>query len=109
MNTTSSFMKAPSVMWKVVLGLMLAGQFMAAQGQPLITSQPTNQTILLGANATFSVTVSDGSPVTYLWQFNGSNVLNQIVTIAGTGNNTYSGDNGPATSAAFKWPAGRLR
>ena len=29
-----------------------------------------------------------------------------ITTIAGTGTGTYSGDNGPATSAALNYPAG---
>jgi len=29
-----------------------------------------------------------------------------ITTIAGTGSITFSGDNGPATSAALKYPAG---
>ena len=28
-----------------------------------------------------------------------------ITTIAGTGTTTYSGDNGPATSATLKYPA----
>ena len=29
-----------------------------------------------------------------------------ITTIAGTGTGSYSGDNGPATSATLKYPAG---
>ena len=29
-----------------------------------------------------------------------------ITTIAGTGTNSYSGDNGPATSATLYWPSG---
>ncbi|MGP8218816.1 MAG: immunoglobulin domain-containing protein [Limisphaerales bacterium] len=44
---------------------------------PLIAQQPTNQTVLQGSNAIFSVNVSSGSttPLSYLWYFNGTNLL----------------------------------
>ena len=35
---------------------------------PVITVQPTNQTVLLGAKATFSVTATGNLPLTYQWQ-----------------------------------------
>lgn len=91
---------------KILSGLLLAAWSLTAQAQPVISSQPTNQTVLLGSSATFSVNVSTPGPTTYLWQFNGSNVPNQIITVAGNGSNSYSGDNGPATSAALNTPSG---
>ncbi len=39
-----------------------------------ISAQPSNQSATLGGNATFSVTVSGGAPITYQWQFNGNNI-----------------------------------
>jgi sugar lactone lactonase YvrE len=106
MNATSTMMKTESAGRKVLLCLPLAVWLVAAQAQPSITSQPTNQTVQAGSNAAFSVTVSDAGPVTYLWQFNGSNVLNQLITIAGKNTNSYSGDNGPATNATLNGPRG---
>ena len=43
---------------------------------PTITTQPTNQTVVLGGNATFSVAASGTAPVSYQWQFGGTNILN---------------------------------
>jgi hypothetical protein len=40
---------------------------------PLITSQPVNQTVCNGGNATFSVTAT-GSGLTYQWRRNGTNI-----------------------------------
>jgi hypothetical protein len=40
---------------------------------PAITQQPQDRTVPAGSNATFSVTVS-GTPVSYQWCFNGTNI-----------------------------------
>lgn len=50
---------------------------------PAITAQPQNQTVALGQTATFSVTASSGSPVTYQWSRNG-------VAIAGATGASYT-------------------
>lgn len=56
---------------------------------PFITSQPTNQTVSVGDVATFTVTAGGTSPLTYQWQFNGTNisgataatlVINNVIT-----------------------------
>ena len=47
------------------------------QGLAFVT-QPVSQAVRPGSNATFSVTVSSASPVTYQWQFNGVNIENAI-------------------------------
>jgi len=42
---------------------------------PSITSQPTNQTVTQGDNATFTVTAAGTAPLSYQWYFNGTTVL----------------------------------
>src|SRR5437660_7841183 len=44
-----------------------------AQG-PVITQQPQNQTVNVGGSATFMVSVSSGTSVSYQWRFNGGNI-----------------------------------
>ncbi len=39
---------------------------------PVITTQPQNQTVPLGASASFSVVAIGASPISYQWRFNGS-------------------------------------
>lgn len=41
---------------------------------PVITSQPTNVTVAIGAATTFSVVAAGTGPFTYLWQFGGTNI-----------------------------------
>src|ERR1041385_168626 len=45
---------------------------LATNSPPVITGQPANQTVALGANASFSVTASGSAPLSYRWQFNGA-------------------------------------
>jgi hypothetical protein len=58
---------------------------------PSITTQPTNQTVCSGANATFTV-VASGTP-TYQWKLNGTNITgatNASYTVAASGTTTGS-------------------
>ncbi len=69
--------------------------------------EPTNQTVMAGGTATFSVAVSGLGPFTYQWQLNGTNLPNGIITtVAGNGGWVYSGDGGAATNASLHWPSG---
>ncbi len=43
---------------------------------PVITTQPTNRMVAATSNATFSVTVSSLSALSYQWQQNGTNLIN---------------------------------
>ena len=43
-------------------------------GAPSITAQPANQTVSVGQSASFSVTATGASPLSYQWQKNGSNI-----------------------------------
>ena len=39
---------------------------------PVITSQPTNQTVVADSNVTFTVTATGFAPLAYQWYFNGN-------------------------------------
>jgi sugar lactone lactonase YvrE len=94
-------------------GVGQSRQFSLTIGLPIITAEPTNQTVMAGGTATFSVTVSATCPstyntnqFTYQWQLNGTNLLNGIITtVAGNGINGYSGDYGRATNASLSLSA----
>jgi sugar lactone lactonase YvrE len=73
--------------------------------QPIVISQPTNQVVLSGSNVTFSIVVSGAGPFTYQWQFNGTNLPNNILTTVAGGGSTL-GNNGPATNASLYYPQG---
>ena len=80
--------------------------FYALEG-PAITAQPTNQTVLVGGTAIFSVAVSGTGPFTFQWQFNGTNLANGIITtVAGNGYAGYSGDSVQATNTSLNCPDG---
>ncbi|MDF7806560.1 chondroitinase-B domain-containing protein [Pontiellaceae bacterium B12219] len=44
---------------------------------PTITTQPTNDTVLTGANATFTVDASGTAPISYQWYFDTSTLLSE--------------------------------
>ena len=63
-----------------------SGQYYIPSSVPVITQQPTNQVVMVGGAATFSVAVSGTGPFTYQWQFNGTNLPSGIITtVAGNG------------------------
>ena len=81
----------------------------AAEAQPIIYQQPTNQTVFVGGSTTFNVAVRGVGPFTYQWRLNGTNLganLETITTVAGNGNFGYSGDGGRATKAELFEPIG---
>ena len=89
-----------------MLALTLFGTVLQGLAQPVITSQPTNQTVIQGGLGTFGVTVSGIGPFTYQWRLNGTNIPNIITTVAGNGVFGYNGDGIIATNAAIRGPRG---
>src|SRR5206468_1310107 len=52
---------------------------------PFIITQPANRTVVVGSNATFSVTAGGTPPLAYQWNFNGTNIAgatNASLTLA---------------------------
>ena len=80
-----------------LLGGALASTSQAAEGPPVITSQPANTTVLQGAPATFSVTADGTVPFTYQWRRDGGDIAGANgssytiqVTTANDNNAVYS-------------------
>jgi len=72
---------------------------------PVITSQSSNQMVLIGSNVLFCTEVAGSGPFTYQWQLNGNNLPNNLITtVAGKSGAGYSGDGGAATNANLYSP-----
>src|SRR5208282_2846280 len=65
---------------------------------PVITQQPTSQTVSVGLTATFAVSATGTSPLTYQWQKNGTSVSGAI-SATYTTPATTSADNGATFQA----------
>jgi len=46
-----------------------------SDGKPNLLTQPQAQTIIAGTNVTFSLSATSIAPLTYQWQFNGTNLI----------------------------------
>jgi hypothetical protein len=69
------------------------GKCPPAPTPPVITTQPTSQTVTVGGTASFSVVAGGSSPLSYQWNFNTTNIVgatNAILTL----NNVQLGDAG---------------
>jgi trimeric autotransporter adhesin len=74
---------------------------------PSVVFQPVSQTNLVGTAVNYSVTASGTGPLSYQWQFNGTNFPRDfIVTVAGDTSAGYTGDGGPAYTAPLDTPVG---
>lgn len=68
----------------------------ANAGIPIIDTEPQSQTVTAGSNASFSVTASSSTPLSYQWQRNGSDV-------AGATSATYSLTPAEESDSASVW------
>ena len=96
----------------LVAAMMSVWGAVSLLAQPVITQQPTNQTVVNGDNVVLTVQVSGAGPFTYQWQCNGTNLPNNIITtIAGNGARRLSGDGGDggaATNGSLNLPNSAL-
>jgi hypothetical protein len=74
---------------------------------PAITQQPTNQTVSAGLTATFSVSATGTSPLSYQWQKNGTSVSGATFATYTTPATT-SGDNGATFQVIVSNSAGSI-
>ena len=70
------------------------------QDPPMITSQPSAQTVAAGSTATFSVSASGASPLSFQWSRNGSSISG-ATSAAYTTPPTVSGDDGEMFAVAI--------
>ncbi|MDB6123148.1 MAG: Immunoglobulin I-set domain protein [Pedosphaera sp.] len=61
--------------YAIIAGMQIAQVNAPIPVAPTITSQPVDKTIGVGANVSFSVGVTGTSPLSFQWQYNGSNIL----------------------------------
>jgi uncharacterized delta-60 repeat protein len=70
-----SFFNLGRILLAATLGLLCSSLVVrAADGVPVITSQPTNQTVAISDTAMFTVVADGTSPLSYQWNFNGTNL-----------------------------------
>lgn len=74
---------------------------------PTISSQPTNQTVVAGQTATFSVTASGVGPLTYQWKKSGT-AISGATSASYTTAATTSADNGASFTVAVSNSAGSV-
>ncbi|MBU6402748.1 MAG: hypothetical protein KGS61_20705, partial [Verrucomicrobia bacterium] len=73
----------------------------------MITSQPTNLTVLAGGTANLTVIVSGAGALTYQWQLDGTNLPNGVIATVAGGGTPGAGDDGvAATNVSLANPAG---
>ena len=80
--------------------------FTAADGDPVITTQPVNQTANVGATATFTISAGGFTTLSYQWKFNGSNVGSNSSTYART--NCQLSDSGGSVTCVVTDTAGNV-
>jgi uncharacterized repeat protein (TIGR03803 family) len=78
--TISNVTPANDAMYSVTVSnnlgtaVSMAASLAVVVSAPVITAQPTNQTISPGSTATFAVAAVGSVPLTYQWQLNGANL-----------------------------------
>jgi hypothetical protein len=86
------------------LGILLAQTCPATS---LVLTGFTNQTVTYGSPASLRVSVAGSTPLTYQWQFNGTNLSkNVFATVAGNGSAGFAADGSNAITASLSGPTG---
>ena len=71
------------------------------QAPPVITLQPTNQTVLAGSSPTFSVTAAGSGTFEYLWYFAGTNLVQSGRSSSLTLPNVFTNNAGSYTAVVI--------
>jgi hypothetical protein len=80
--------------YAVISGMQIVPTGSAGTQAPFISSQPQNQSVTAGNNATFTVTASGTAPLGYQWLFNGTDLAgatNPSLTLTGVTTNQAGG------------------
>ena len=93
-NVTSTNVGSYSVVLSNAAGVLASSNALLTivPSAPVIVLQPTNQTVLPGAAASFSVATVGNTPYLYRWQFNGTNLSNSPI-YSGVTSNTLTVNN----------------
>jgi uncharacterized repeat protein (TIGR03803 family) len=93
-SVTSSNVGAYSVILSNAAGVLASSNafLTIVPSAPVIVLQPTNQTVLPGASASFSVAAVGNTPYLYHWQANGTNLTNGV-NFSGVTNSTLTVSN----------------
>jgi len=59
---------------------------LAGDGTPSLTVQPANQTVPAGANVVYAAMAAGSQPMSYQWQFNGTNIPGATTTVLSLAN-----------------------
>lgn len=99
-GVTATNVGSYSVMVSNAAGMMVSSNALLTitPSAPVIVQQPTNQTVLPGAPAAFSVAVVGNTPYTFQWQFNGTKLLNGV-NISGAATSSLAISNATPASA----------
>ena len=73
-NAAEAYTTGDGDIYHGTLAQLQASPLVIGGSPPAITSQPASQTVLAGANVTFSVGVSGATPFSYQWRYNGGNI-----------------------------------
>jgi len=75
---------------------------------PTISVQPTNQSVLTGATATFSVTAAGTAPLSYQWKKGGTAITTNATSASYTTPATVIGDNGSSFTVTVTNSTGNI-
>src|SRR5438093_778342 len=87
----------PQILLTAAVLLLQAATTMAQPAEPIITSQPTNQTVCSGFDATFTATATGAMPLSYQWYA----VDISAIAISGATSSIYTVSSAQSSNAGY--------